>query len=130
MDVKACFLLIVATASLAVGCGQHPQRVFAVQVAAAPAATTARPASAKAAVAMAMPTGELVGFHPSHSKRDLNAAPLSELETIPGLSPRLAAALVAGRPYTAKRELMKRGLLTEEQYARWKDYLIVHRTRR
>jgi hypothetical protein len=38
---------------------------------------------------------------------DLNAASLAELESLPGIGPALAEAIVAGRPYAAVDELLR-----------------------
>ncbi len=54
--------------------------------------------------------------------------PASTLRQLPGIDARTVAAVVAGRPYRAKRELVKRRILTSAQYARWKNYLVVHRS--
>lgn len=126
------FGLVVALGAalgLASACGQQPQRVFAVQVAEAPAAgaAAALPAGAGPALRRATPTG--LDFKARNRAWDLNAVSVTELEQLPGMDAKTAAAIVAGRPYKAKRELLKRHILSAAQYARWKDYLVVHRAR-
>jgi DNA uptake protein ComE-like DNA-binding protein len=54
----------------------------------------------------------------------VGAATLGEL---PGITPGVAQAIIAGRPYRVKRELLTRRVLTEAEYERWKTYLVVHR---
>lgn len=120
-------------------CGQRPYRVFAVQVAGSPPpdpAPTPRPTvtspaiAAKAdpaasfAISAEVSQGEL---HARHPQWDLNRASAATLQQLPGIDAATVRALVAGRPYRAKRELLRRKILTPSQYARWKDYLVVHR---
>jgi hypothetical protein len=70
-------------------------------------------------------TPVLVARHPRY---DLNHMSLADLEQLPAMTPVLARQVIAGRPYPAKRALLIRHVLTPEQYRRWKDYLVVHRT--
>lgn len=118
---------LVGVAALALGC-QQPYQVFAVQIAkaapaAAPLATAADP----------LPTGQSpqVKKRRKRSKQekwDLNRVPASTLMELPGISRATVEAMIAGRPYKAKRELLKRRILTPAQYAKWKDELVVHRS--
>ncbi|MGH9491818.1 MAG: ComEA family DNA-binding protein [Terriglobales bacterium] len=61
------------------------------------------------------------------ARLDLNRAPLARLEQVPGVGPALAARIVAARPFRAKRDLLRHGLLTPAEYAQAKGYLVVHR---
>lgn len=103
-------------------CGQQPYRVFATQVAWAPAAT-----SAPGAPRVLPVSADLGGLHPSHNQWDLNQVPLATLLTLPEMDEATAKSIIAARPYKTKRDLLKRKILTAAQYARWKDYLVVHR---
>ena len=47
---------------------------------------------------------------------DLNSAPASRLETLPGIDERDAERIVAARPYLAKEDLVARRVITREQY--------------
>ncbi|HZT73726.1 MAG TPA: helix-hairpin-helix domain-containing protein [Terriglobales bacterium] len=60
---------------------------------------------------------------------DLNHAAAAQLARVPGLSSALAAQIVAARPWRAKRDLLRRHLLTPAQYALAKAHLVVHRAR-
>lgn len=64
---------------------------------------------------------------PDSARLDLNRAPLARLEQVPGVGPALAVRIVAARPFRAKRDLLRQGLLTPAEYARAKGYLVVHR---
>ena len=60
---------------------------------------------------------------------DINTASLDQLIKIPGLSRTWAARIIRFRPYRGKNELLDRGIVTAEVYARIKDYIIAHRIR-
>jgi hypothetical protein len=61
---------------------------------------------------------------------DLNQISLSQLEQIPGLTPALAARIIAARPFRSKRTLLLRGYLPRAAYDQAKSYLVVHRADR
>ncbi len=117
--------MAVGLAWLLAGCGQPAYQVFAVRVASAPAtAGAATPAAAPPAAA----TKEAAGSARAEGgKLDLNRATAEELRRLPGISAAAIAAIAAGRPYTAKHQLLTRGVLSPGQYAIWKDELVVHR---
>ncbi len=118
---------------LMAGCGQRPYRAFAVEVASAPPPPDAGEAPAAAALGAGLaPRGAVVavgtsGLRAQHPKWDLNRVSAATLARLPGIDAATVAAMVGGRPYKAKRELLRRKILTAAQYARWKDYLVVHR---
>jgi competence protein ComEA len=60
---------------------------------------------------------------------DINTASLDQLIKVPGLSRTWAARIIRFRPYRGKNELIDRGVVTAEVYARIKDHIIAHRTR-
>lgn len=124
-------LLLAWLLLLGSGC-QQPYQVFAVQVAHAPAAGTAVPAPAPAdPPSTARSATRWQRLRRSRPQAlDLNRAPATSLRRLPGMDAATVAAILAGRPYRAKRELVKRNILTPAQYARWKGYLVVHRARR
>ena len=61
---------------------------------------------------------------------DINTASLDQLIRIPGLTRTWAARIIRYRPYRGKNELLDRGVLTGEVYARIKDRIIAHRQAR
>lgn len=125
--MKQLFVLAVllGVVALALGC-QQPYQVFAVQIAkAAPTATATAVADPPPAGQPAR--GKKRSKRAKQEKWDLNRAPASMLMELPGISRVTVAAMIAGRPYRAKRALLKRGILTPAQYAKWKGDLVVHR---
>jgi DNA uptake protein ComE-like DNA-binding protein len=56
---------------------------------------------------------------------DVNAASAAELNALPGISADRSDAIVAGRPYRSKYDLVKRNILPKEQYDRIKDLINV-----
>jgi DNA uptake protein ComE-like DNA-binding protein len=49
---------------------------------------------------------------------DLNSASESELKSLPGITQREARKIIAGRPYRAPHELVRRGVVSEEEYSK------------
>lgn len=114
---------VAALALFLAGCGHPAYQVFAVRVASAPPAKGIAGETAETA-----PVAAVSGQATEDGKLDLNHATATELRRLPGAGPTVIAAILAGRPYTAKQQLVKRGVLSAAQYASWKEYLVVHRT--
>jgi hypothetical protein len=49
---------------------------------------------------------------------DVNTAPLSDIEQLPGVTPSMARRIYEGRPYTHLDELVERGLLSQRELER------------
>ena len=60
---------------------------------------------------------------------DINRASLGQLLKVSGLTQTWAARIIRFRPYRGKNELLDRGIVTDEVYARIKDRIIAHRIR-
>jgi DNA uptake protein ComE-like DNA-binding protein len=60
---------------------------------------------------------------------DINSATLDQLLKVPGMTRTWAERIIRFRPYRTKNDLIDRGVLTNEVYARIKDYIIAHRTK-
>jgi competence protein ComEA len=58
---------------------------------------------------------------------DINTATLDQLLKVPGLTRTWAARIIRFRPYRGKNELLDRGIVTGEVYARIKNHIIAHR---
>jgi DNA uptake protein ComE-like DNA-binding protein len=52
---------------------------------------------------------------------DLNSATETELIALPGITKRQARKIIAGRPYRDKHDLVSKGILTEDSYAKISD---------
>ncbi|MGH9472031.1 MAG: hypothetical protein ACRD1M_04745 [Terriglobales bacterium] len=131
---RAQSLLLVGAAALLAGsmalggCRQQAYPVFAVQLTAAPAGASGGQAPAKAGPAAVR---EHTAAPAERSKPwDLNLVPAAALKALPGISAATVTAMIAGRPYAAKRELLRRHIVSAAQYAAWKSYLVVPRARR
>jgi hypothetical protein len=56
---------------------------------------------------------------------DLNRASVRALERLPGVTPSMAARIVAGRPYDDPHALVERGILTGRELDRIADLVVV-----
>ena len=57
---------------------------------------------------------------------NVNTASNSDLEKLPGVTPQIAAAIVAKRPYTATNDLVKKRALTTAEYNRIKGQIVAN----
>lgn len=57
---------------------------------------------------------------------DINTASAAELKQLPGMGVIYAKRVIEGRPYTAKNQLVTRGILPQEAYARIRDLIVAH----
>ena len=64
------------------------------------------------------------------AKLDLNTATPDQLKALPGVGDAYVKRIVDGRPYTAKNQLVTRGILPQEAYERIKDQIIAHRPKK
>ena len=78
----------------------------------ATAQAAARPAPAAAAA-----TGQI----------DLNTATVAQLKALPGIGDAYAKRILEGRPYSAKNQLVSRGIVPQATYDKIKDQIIARR---
>ena len=129
-QVLVCALL-AATAGIGLaGCDNTRPSDQQVQEQAAQATATAKQgakeavAATQAAAAEAerdvndVAAGVKQGIHENAPPVDLNAATQVRIATLPGISLSKAGDIVKGRPYASPHELVSRGLLTGDQYAK------------
>ena len=57
-------------------------------------------------------------------KIDINTATVDQLKAFPGIGDAYAKRIVDGRPYTAKNQLLTRGILPEATYNTIKDQIV------
>jgi competence protein ComEA len=55
---------------------------------------------------------------------DLNSASAADLEALKGIGKAHSAAIIKGRPYKGKDDLVTRKIITEKEYAEIKDKII------
>jgi competence protein ComEA len=58
---------------------------------------------------------------------DINTATPDQLKALPGIGDAYTQRIIAGRPYTAKNQLVTRGIVPQAAYERVKDQIIAHR---
>lgn len=58
---------------------------------------------------------------------DLNTASIADLRRLPGVGDEYAKRIVEGRPYSAKNQLVTRGVLPQNAYEQIKDSVVAHR---
>ena len=61
---------------------------------------------------------------PAAEKLDINAASVGQLEALKGVGPVRAAAIVKGRPYKGKDDLVRRKIIPQSVYDEISDQII------
>lgn len=64
---------------------------------------------------------------PPEDRIDINHASLEQLMKIPGITRIWADRILRFRPYHAKNDLIKRGIVPGEVYGRIRNYIVAHR---
>ena len=73
---------------------------------------------------MAPATESKMAPAPKAELLDLNSASIETLETLPGIGKAYSAAIVKGRPYKGKDELVQKKIVPEKTYEGIKDKVI------
>ena len=79
--------------------------------------------------ASAHPATRVVKAAPQAELLDINTATADQLKALPGMGAEYARRIVAGRPYSAKNQLVGRGVLPQPAYDRISGRIVAHRSR-
>lgn len=63
---------------------------------------------------------------PKNKQVDINAATKEQLTSVSGIDAPTAQKIIDSRPYTTKKDLVTKKILTQDQYAKVKDQLVAH----
>lgn len=89
------------------------------------AAPVAKPAAAPAAVPAAAPAAEA-----KQEPMDINSASAKELATLPKIGDVRAKAIVKGRPYNGKDDLINKKVIPQDAYDAIKDMIIAKQAKK
>lgn len=63
---------------------------------------------------------------PKSKQVDINSATKEQLTAVSGIGDATAQKIIDGRPYTTKKDLVSKNILTQDEYAKVKDQLVAH----
>ena len=67
---------------------------------------------------------------PASGPLDINTATPAQLRALPGMGDAYVKRIIDGRPYTAKNQLVTRGVLPQTAYERIREGVVAHRLAR
>jgi DNA uptake protein ComE-like DNA-binding protein len=86
--------------------------------------------AALVALAVVLSAGTILVIPAQADQIDINTATKAQLDVLPGIGPARADAIIKGRPYRAKDELVKKNIIPESVYDGIKDRIRSSRTSR
>jgi DNA uptake protein ComE-like DNA-binding protein len=78
-------------------------------------------------VSQPAPTPSIVYTVSAAELLDINTATPDQLKALPGVGDAYAKRIIDGRPYTAKNQLVTRGILPRAVYDKIADRIVAHR---
>ena len=111
---------VVAIASLAIFASAG---IVAAQTA-SPAAAPAKPAAVAPSTVPSPAATPITASKPAATLLDINSASKSELDALPGIGSARADAIIKGRPYKGKDELIQKKVVPQSVYDGIKDKII------
>ena len=91
---------------------------------ASPATTPAKPAAVAPDRASNPAAAPITASKPATTLLDINSASKSELDALPGIGSARADAIIKGRPYKGKDELVQKKVVPQSVYDAIKDKII------
>jgi competence protein ComEA len=88
--------------------------------------TKSKAAGSSSTAKASTPTAKKTSSKPAAEKLDINAATRDQLKELPGIGDATADKIIAGRPYRAKNDLVKRKIVSESTYEGIKEQIIAH----
>lgn len=78
---------------------------------------------------LALSAATTFGFaiQPSSALLDINTATPTQLKSLPGMGDAYVRRIIEGRPYTAKNQLVTRGVLPQSAYDKISSHIIAKR---
>jgi DNA uptake protein ComE-like DNA-binding protein len=112
------FRIVSTTALLIVLCGCSPSNTDSLQ------RHTADATAAAKRDAGAIARGVQEGLA-RKGPLNINTAPAGDLEKLPGVTPEMASAIVAKRPYSATHDLVRKRVMSNAEFDRVKGQIVV-----
>lgn len=121
--LSATMIGLLLSSGLALAQGTAAQPATPKPAAPPPAAAKA-PAAAAAPAAATAPAAPAAPRAPAADKLDINTASVEQLEALKGVGPVRAKAIVKGRPYKGKDDLVRRKIVPQSVYDEISELII------